>query len=273
MRLRALFVPLGLLLGASGQADDGILYYYGAPKLMRGECAIRMVSEVVTAKVYRDHTTVRCRFVFRNGGAPVEARIGFPDGSDQVEDGGLPAPHLANFRSNVDGKRVPTTLQRSPVAGDAPLYHVKTVHFGALQTRVVEDSYSAALSGGGTSTIIRWRGKQPDNLYMSQFTYVMASGGSWKGNISHATVRVTFMEENLRHLVALPESQVGPPEDCKTLNRLPRNGVIWAGFARPKVVGNRMTFDRRNFKPTANDDIRLTFDWRRFADSIWSKGD
>lgn len=269
-----LLAALGVLVISSvARADDGILYKFGAPKLMHGESSIRMVSEVVTAKVYHDHADVHCRFVFRNGGGgPVDARIGFPDGSDlSGEDGGKPTPDLKNFRSRVDGRATATRVESATDGDGAPLYHVKTVHFGAGQTHVVEDWYTGALSGGGTSTLVpKGKGEQ-ENLYVSEFEYVMESGGSWKGNIGEATVQVDFVQKSLRHLKPIPETQTGPPERNTKLNLLPSNGVIWSAFCKPQVHGRRMVFHRKDFKPTDNDNVYLTFDWHRYGDSRWSK--
>jgi len=262
-----------VVAAACAEADDGIPYRFGAPRLMHGESNIRMVLEFVSADVFRDHADVHCRFVLANDGPPVDARIGFPGGSDNsYDDGSSPKPSLEHFRSAVDGKPVSTRVEFSSTgSGQAPLYHAKSVHFAMHQTRVVEDWYTGDLSGGGTNTLVSSRKNGQENLYVSQFEYVMGSGGSWKGNILQATVVVRFMEPRFRHLQGFPESQFGPPLQSTRLNRLPREGVIWAGFATPGLDGNGMTFQRTNFKPTDRDNVHLWFDALPFNDSIWSR--
>jgi len=268
MRLRLFFALFALAAAVAARADDGILYFFGAPELMHGESSIRMVREFVSAKVYKHHADVYCRFVLRNNGLPVDARIGFPDGSDHsYEDDQTPTPDLKHFRSRVDGKLVATRIEISPTSSEEiPLYHVKTVHFGSRQTRIVEDWYRGELSGGGTHTLVPMDKAGQEDLYVSQFEYKLQTGGSWKGNISKATLQVEFMEKNLRHIRTIPEAQFGMPEESTKLNRLPLNRVIWSGFAKPKASGNRMIFERKNFKPSVGDDVQLTFDWRRYGD-------
>jgi len=274
MRPRRFPVLLLLAVGVAARADDGILYSFGAPKLMHGESTVRMVREFVSAKVYTAHADVYCRFVIRNDGPPVNARIGFPDGSDHIyEDGETPGPDMEDFRSRVDGNPVSTRVE-SPQAGSAQarFYHVKTVHFGPRQTRVIEDWYRGALSGGATDAVLAARKGGHEGLYAMEFEYVMESGGSWKGNISEATMRVDFMQKQVQHLHAVPQAQFGSPEQPIMLKRLPRKNVVsWAGFSKPTVSGNRMVFRRRNFKPTEKDNVYLIFDWRRFNDSPWTK--
>ena len=268
-------VLLALASSTWAIADDGILYTSGAPRLMHGESNIRMVREKVTAKVYRKYSDVHCRFVFKNEGPATDARIGFPDGRDiGFEEGDKPYFSLEHFRSAVDGRAVALKMEVSGVqpgggyVGDyeAPVYHVKTVHFAKGQTRIIEDWYRSAHSGGATNSMTQ---KGDDNLYISQFEYVMASGGSWKGNIDEAVVEVRFMEKSLRHLRTVAESEFGDVTESKKLSSLPRGRVIWSGYSQPKAYGNRVIFKKYNFKPTAKDNISLTFDWLPFKESAF----
>jgi len=272
MTRRILLVIAILTLPIGALADDGVLYYYGAPRLMHGESRIRMVSEVVSARVYRDHADVHCRFEFQNDGAATMARIGFPDGNDHdFEDDEPPTAHLKNFRSTVDGKpdALKIEINASPKSGPFHVFHVKSVRFALGQKHVIEDWYRAPLSGGGTNSIVTSPHGGQENLYVSQFTYIMASGGSWHGNIGGAVLQVEFMEKNFQNLRLVNQKAIGNPINSTTLARLTGNNVIWSGFVTPTASGNRLTFKRQNFKPTAKDDVSLTFDWLRFDDSIF----
>lgn len=271
----ALIVLSVLTTSTCAFADDGILYTSGAPRLMHGESNIRMIRERVTANVYRKYSDVHCRFVFKNEGPATDARIGFPDGPEiGFEVGDKPYYSLENFRSAVDGQSVIPKIEVTGVKPEggyvadykAPVYHVKTVHFAKGQTRVVEDWYRSRHSGGATNSKTK---KGDDNLYVSQFTYVMASGGSWKGNISEAIVDVSFMEKPLRDIRTIAESQFGDVTESINLGSLPKNRVIWSGFIQPRAKGNRVIFERHNFKPTAKDNITLTFDWLPFRESAF----
>ena len=100
----------------------------------------------------------------------------------------------------------------------------------------------------------------------------MASGGSWNGKISRATVEIDFLTKELRHPHPVPLS-VGrdgtfenwgvAPEEFKSWDRIPKNFVFWAGFARPIRRGNGLIFRRRQFKPDTKSDIHLEFGARR----------
>jgi hypothetical protein len=249
-----------LCLMACAWSDDGILYFYGTPELMHGESRIRMVSEVVTARVCRDHADVHCRFVFHNDGGAMSARIGFPDRYEPPPEGDeKPRPSLKNFRSTVDGRVVAVRFEDN--------YHSKRVRFRKGQTRVIEDWYGAPLSGGGTNSIAAGG---HENLYIAQFTYIMASGGSWHGNIGDATMTVEFMETKLQKVQPIDQRVFGDVVEYTKYASLPPNMVIWSGFAVPQAVVNKLIFKRHNFKPTSKDDICLTFDWQKYFESHWN---
>ena len=220
-----------------------------------------------------NYSDVYCRFVFKNDGTAIDARIGFPDGPDRgFEEGEKPYFSLEHFRSCIDGKAVSLRME---VAGhdseggrladyDAPVYHVKSVHFAKGQTRIIEDWYRTDHSGEGTNSMTK---KGDENLYISLFTYVMASGGSWNGNIGEAVVDVRFMEKKFRHLRTIAESEFGDVFESKKLNSLPKDRVIWSGYYQPAAHENRVIFEKRNFKPTMKDNISLAFDWLPFKES------
>jgi hypothetical protein len=119
MRMRSAILAAVCLAGPSAGADDGWLYFNGAPKLMYGMSQIRMVREFVRVKIYEGHSRVYCRFVFRNDGPATVARIGFPDGDTRTDDdqgyakGAKLKSSMGSFRSCVDGKATAITLERS----------------------------------------------------------------------------------------------------------------------------------------------------------------
>ncbi|MBS1717898.1 MAG: hypothetical protein JSS72_09230 [Armatimonadetes bacterium] len=270
--MKTLTVALLLALAACMVADDGVLYEFGAPRLMKGHPSIRMVQEFVRAKVLppnKHHrkefawpsAKVYCRFVFRNDGPATTVKIGFPDICTNREEEDT-TPDLMNFHSEVDGQPVGIRYESGEsIQG----FHVKHVHFGRHQTRVIEDWYEAPLSGGATNTHIK-----DDLMHIRQFHYVMFSGGSWKGPIGRATVVIDFLGFGSKTLSLRPASEFSRDESgafgYEHWDQINPSTLVWAGFAKPKLKGHRIEFRRTNFKPTEADDIDLFF-----RDEIWDK--
>jgi len=252
-------------------ADDAAITFGGNPKALAGHKSVRMVRERVVVTVEKGTAKYDCTFYFQNQGAPCKVRIGFPDrgrGADETshmedvynaKEKHKPIPayqNLGHFRSWVDGKEVKTVL--IPVGEEAASWHTKVVAFKGGQTRVVRDTfvmkYGSGLTSSGGAAEMR--------------TYVMSTGASWKGNIGDAEVIVRFAKGVLPGAPKpIPAKITGQPQGdalgYKKWASVPKNGVLWSGFAMPSVRGNELRFHRRNFKPTQKSDIWLYFGFRK----------
>ncbi|HEX5324927.1 MAG TPA: hypothetical protein VFW40_14160, partial [Capsulimonadaceae bacterium] len=203
------------------RADDASISGVGGAVEMIGQHpTIRMVEERVSITNPKfPHVTAS--FVFHNDGRATTVLIGFPErayGAGADKQGA----GLANFQSLVDGKpiRVTERPDSGNVAdsGDYEGWLVKKVHFGAHQTHVITDTYDG---GGGEEAM----GSQ-------FFVYVLKSGASWKGPIGRAVISA-----DLSSLAGYSPLLIEP-----------------AGY---KIVGHKVIWDLRNFKP--KDDIEVTW--------------
>jgi hypothetical protein len=141
---------------------------------------------------------------------------------------------------------------------------VKRVSFGPGQTRVIEDWYEQDHSGGLTSVVLHGYGPKGDAALFgscSRFNYIMHSGATWKGNIDEAKVQIEFEEPKFEHLHAVPTDKWKAPPKGVPIKSFLASRVMWSGFAYPTVDGNRLTFARKDFKPTKRSDVQLEFDW------------
>jgi len=180
-RVPATVGMLCLLLGRAStvSADDGgIANVGGAATLLKDQGHIRMLSEVVRARVSTKTIEVDCVFVMENHGPADTVLIGFPDRSSGADANASP---MRSFRSWVDGVEVPCeTLSDAERTGDQQwsYWWTKRVPFAAGSTRVIRDHYVAepGYSVDGSQT----------------FQYVLETGASWAGTIGSAEIVVTF---------------------------------------------------------------------------------
>ncbi len=173
--LCALPLLLGVPVWANDSAFSGVS---GTPKPMRGEHAsIAMQSErvVITADARGYSTDVE--FTFRNDGAATSVQMGFPETSY----GDTPATKKSaflRFASTVDGKVAPTKrLITSQGEDSVEAYWVKTVAFGARQTRRVRVSYRSPWGGN-----VEW-GTHQALIY--DFT-----GKNWRGQVERSDLEI-----------------------------------------------------------------------------------
>ncbi|MFI5385265.1 MAG: DUF4424 family protein [Fimbriimonadales bacterium] len=173
--LTGLLLSAAYAIPADDTAVDGI---GGNIKMMKGHPTIRMVSEDVRVKL--PQATVRAVFVFHNDGPATTVKIGFPESGTGYDHGTRRNSLFGYFRSYVDGKRIKVKREGNlHVEEEDNSYHIwwtKSVHFGRHQTRVIVDEYKGGIGGDTTNHAF--------------FTYVMSTGGSWKGNIKRARITV-----------------------------------------------------------------------------------
>jgi len=241
MRLAGFAIVVCLAGGTAALGDDSAGYSNGTEFRMSGSQTVRMVSEKVLIDVDRIGAAVHCRFVFKNEGPGTVVTMGFPN----EPYGDASNAKLDGFRSRVDGRSVRARIQKDGSGPDERrVFYVKRVAFKADQTRVVEDSYRTALNGNTFS----WSG----------ISYVMETGASWKGNIGNATVLVRFHDRQ-------PSSSLTVAQEDRWLavkpfrNKIPKNLILWSGFAIPRVHGTTLLFQRSDFKPTTRSNVILTF--------------
>ena len=173
MRLSILLALVVVVIGMPAWADDTAMGAVGGTlQPMTQHPSVRMVSEDVRVKIGPEKIDVACRFIFRNEGKAADVRMGFP------EDHGGDSSGFVYFRARVDGIPVKVTHVKTKPKDmeDYREWWVKTVHFGAGQTRVVEDFYGGRASG--------------DSMGGTYAVYVLQTGRAWKGPIGHATIRM-----------------------------------------------------------------------------------
>jgi hypothetical protein len=183
---------LGLLIAAAvtcSWADDGSMSGYstmtgGRPRLMQEHPQIAMTSEFVHAWIAGDSARVECIFFLSNRGESTTALIGFPNMGDRFNGKKTGVP-FRSFASFVDGQPVWTHVveDATPDSDGFRAWYLKTVSFGARQTRCVRDVYVGGLSSDGD-----------DNLC---FSYVLMTGSSWAGTIGVADIVFTLEDVNL----------------------------------------------------------------------------
>lgn len=171
----------------------------GSLKMMEGHKSIRMVSEYVKLRVQATRVDVYCKFIFRNEGRATTVRMGFPEDCVYDDDG------FDYFRSRVDAKHVSLRQikPRSPelYTTDDRGWRVKTVRFGAWQTRVVEDWYGGPIGH--------------ENFLMAMYT--LKTGRSWHGPIGSAVITADISAaRNLQTFIPSPSGY-----------RRGRNTITW----------------------------------------------
>lgn len=243
------------MLAVAGTANDGWIGVNGAPRIEGKHPSIRMVDEVIHLKVGKKSVTADCRFTFKNEGTACTARIGFPD-YDYSES---TKTIFDYFKSYVDGKRVATKYVGS---NDGENWQVKHVKFAKGQTRRIRNVYRLSL---GALTI-----GQGDKLVpmISRADYIVSTGRSWKGRIGSSKVIVEFEDAaKLKTPIKLAklESKAAESDAFWTKNK---STVMWTGFATPKVSGRRITFEKKNWEPTEDDDVFLLFG--RWIRDVWT---
>lgn len=170
------------LPGSSVFADDGgIENVGGAARLLDDQGRVRMVREVVHARVTDDSVDVDCEFEFLNSGPADTVLMGFPDRGDGDADGGAP---MTTFRSWVDGVEVPCVLipdaeHSKPGDEERRGWWTHSVFFAEGQRRIIHDHYRAICGG----TVDGYR----------SFEYILETGASWAGSIGDAEIVVTLV--------------------------------------------------------------------------------
>ena len=257
------FMPIRAL------ANDGGIAMGGSPKLLSGHPSVRMQSEVINMKVGDSKVVVECNFVFVNSGKECIVRMGFPDvgkgasdPDEEKERKGLENTHpettFKSFKSWVDGREVTTKLIRSNLPGH--YWHTKTVKFPANSSVKIKDVYVQDVSGG----IVSLRSTYSS---ASHVAYVLHTGSSWNGKIGSSTINVTFsntvVDAPLHPVLNVVDASKSH-DDGRDLNlkSVVNRAVVWKGPAVPKVLGRTLTFVRKDWRPTAKDDIEITFAFR-----------
>ncbi len=264
--LRVLATPLAsaLLLGlcyTTSLANDGGIAQGGNPRLLHGHPTVSMESEVIRIKVGKKKITVDCAFVFNNSSPACTARMGFPDigagANDPDEENGPdpmktpPRTTFLSFKSDIDGRSIPTKLIRANEPGH--FWHAKNVTFPAHKKTIVHDVYTQYLGGGLVDA-------QGGGGSVSHVSYILHTGASWRGNIKRSEVLVTFEDGAFPAKPQLiPLSKVAKGDDGRSLkSALPApNAIVWKGCAKPTLQGKTLRFVRTNWKPKVKDDIDL----------------
>ncbi len=248
-------------------ANDGGISMGGSPRLLSGHPSVTMTSEVINIVVDKDKYTVDCRFVFTNSGPACAVRMGFPDEGEGANDPDEEAdpkevlntpPHttFTSFRSYVDGNLVATKLVRANEEGH--YWHTKQVGFPAHSVRRIHDVYTQRLGGG----IFSLDGGK--NGYMKQVAYTLHTGSSWHGNIGRSEVNITFRSKAIpQPLQLIPLNTISKtyPNELH-VNSISPNAVTWKGPCAPQAQGKTLHFVRTNWRPTAKDDLMLTYNYR-----------
>lgn len=210
-----------------------------------------MVDEVIYIRIGKTDMTADCRFTFRNEGAATSARIGFPDVFGNAEASDEPRSVYKSFASYVDGKRVPTKFVTTSNPNN---WQVKTVRFGKGQTRKVRNTYRVNLGLYTLSGSIRGH-EQMRNIA----EYIVSTGRSWKGNIGSTKVIFEFTKAStVRAPISLAEDDLSSGESSFWAKN--RGLVRWSGFAKPRLEGLKVIFERKNWEPKSeDDDAHITF--------------
>lgn len=252
MNHKALFV-LGLLVAAGhAAANDGWIGNGGSPKLMAPHPTVRMLREKVRIYVDKDKITVEADFWFRNGGPTTSTNVGFPDESSDPGE----TPDLKGFRSWIDGKPVATKFETSEADGN---WHVKRVTFPKGKIVHIRDRYTTALGVGRLGNY---------NTFTSYVAYTVHTGSSWKGTIGETDLRV-YIRKPLPYpkRVAYTGYFNSEARDfdarAKVFVRRHHHTVFPSGIARPRKNGRELIFIRRNWRPTEDDDLHISFNARR----------
>lgn len=247
-----LFV-LSLLLFSGAIANDGWVGYTGAPRIEGKHPTIRMVDEVIHIRIGKTEMTADCRFTFKNEGNATSARIGFPDHNSNAEAFDKAKSVYKSFVSYVDGKRVPT---RFVTTSNPYNWQVKTVRFEKGQTRKVRNVYRVQL---GLYTLSGSLSGRPPMRHTAD--YIVSTGRTWKGNISSTRVIFEFEKTSTaRAPITLAKDNHNDKRYGESSFWAKNRGlVLWSGFAKPRVEGRKVIFERKNWEPKDDDDVSINF--------------
>ncbi len=210
------------LIPLVARADDGVLGTIGFAVTPLDDDQVQMVAEWVQAEVGAWSAQVTCVFTFTNAGPATTVLMGFPEARDYS---GRGDPSLHDFRAFVDGQEVATDFRPQAEAQGYSNYagwHTFSVSFAADQTRVVSNSYR----GGNSYTS---NGEH-------SFSYILQTGSTWAGPIGQADIVVRWSRQ--------------------------REVALNTIFAYPKgsiQEGYELHWTFRNFEPTSDHDIRVSF--------------
>jgi hypothetical protein len=239
-----------LLLPAASHANDGWFVYLGSEKSLRPHPSVRMVKEYITIDVGDRCAWVTCTFWFRNSGPATTVKMAYPDESSSSMDG-QPYSQLREFRSWVDGARVPTQFKLLDRNG----YQIKTVRFARDAARQVVNRYRVPLG------LVASRGQ----VYVQDLGYTFSTGASWKGKIGRGELVVRFRGrfQPTRLLPTKTLEQDGP----RSFWRNNLTSLFWKGPSGT-LSGNQYRIVRRDWRPTEADNVVLQFrpftiDWDR----------
>ncbi|MEO5618802.1 MAG: hypothetical protein ABIS67_13625 [Candidatus Eisenbacteria bacterium] len=208
MAILSAALVLGVFDPVAAAADDGSVETVGgAVRLMKTRSGVRMVSEVVKARVGRDLVQVDCEFVMKNEGPADTVLVGFPDGSMGPYRGGGEEHEIESFRSWVDGAEV--KCQRAPdadgVNASVGSWWTKRVVFPSGAVRRIRNRYEVPPSWHPTGP-----GAEGPNSTAGYraFRYILWTGASWNGTIGTAEIVVTLNGIPLEQVVVTsPEAR------------------------------------------------------------------
>jgi hypothetical protein len=249
--LAALLIP-----PAAARANDTNLPAGGSPKQLSTHRSVSMQSEYVKVSIGDELVTVDCDFTFKNSGPACRVRVGFPDQAGEGDpDAAVPAQgYFRTFRSWVDGKRVSTKVVKSGSPGE--VWHVKEVRFPAGATVKVRNRYTVDVGNSVASS--------PMLVHLAK--YVLHTGSSWKGRIGRSVVDVVFTGKKVKGPVRPTEIEFsGETPNYARVKKVDPRQVFYSGPCAPVVSGRTLRFQRKNWRPTEDDDVELVFDMRRGA--------
>lgn len=213
-----------------------------------------MVDEVIHLRIGKNEMSADCRFTFRNEGNATNVRIGFPDVYGNSEPGDKPRSVYKSFVSYVDGKRAPTKF----VATTNPEnWQVKSVRFAKGQTRRIRNVYRVNV---GLYTLNGHINRREQMRNIAE--YIVSTGRSWKGNIGSTKVIFEFTKAStIRTPISLAENDYSNERQGEASFWMKNRGlVLWSGFAKPRVEGRKVIFERKNWEPNIEgDDPHLNF--------------
>lgn len=245
---------VAVLLATTGIAastlNDAAMYTSGGPASLMGKTTVRMVRESISI-VIGYPCVYDCEFEFKNEGPKHSVKIGFPDeqagqwAEEDIAKGLNKEPALKNFKSWVDGKRVEVGLELATPRprGVQKYWHTKWVSFDAGQTRIIKNHYALA------------EGWEPSFEVTS---YRVSTGATWLGNIGETVIKAVFPKGRFKNIeVGLFKPTRGLGSSRAFWKPKRPNFVAYMGFPALKVSGNTLVFERREYKPTTADDLRL----------------
>jgi hypothetical protein len=237
-----------MAIAAIAEPNDGWVGYGGAPKLMKGHPTVRLVDERVVLYIKKKTKVVDCSFVFKNEGPATTVRMGFPDQDSSYDVEGEQQKSTFNyFRSYVDGKRYGTKFTLGERGNG---WQVKHVPFARGQSRRIRNVYEVALGRGNMGGI---------GGSVHYASYILETGASWKGKIGKTEIVVVFGSTyHPRPTRLLPYTEASSKGQWW---RSRRSTVLWQGPSKPRLSGNMIFFTRKNWEPTVDDDLTLTFNW------------